>query len=152
VKNGRAESPQLFCESKKRSCGERCFGWVALWATSVWMPCQRVHCRFSVEIRGGESSETSACLRWQAGEASNFSTVIGNEPAGKLRFNLLHRPASGLEAGSGRRSKKSVSLYIGDGGCTFLGDLACFVGFWREKSEHLGLGEVAQIMKIYRHG
>src|SRR5450432_1374078 len=47
--------------------------------------------------------------------------------------------------------KKSVSLYIGDGGCTFLSHLACFIAFWREKSEHLRLGEVAQLMKIYRH-
>jgi len=41
-----------------------------------------------VEIGERESERTSACLCWQAGEATDFSTVIGNEPAGKVTLGL----------------------------------------------------------------
>ena len=68
----------------------------------------------------------------QAGEATDFSTVIGNEPAGKVLSNFAARPHPDKKRVLELETplKKSVSLYLGDGGCTFLGDLACFKGFW----------------------
>ena len=96
---GARNLPGWFVIQRNDCCGERCFEEVTLSVALDWMPCQRVHCRFSVEIGERESEWTSACLAWQAGEASDFSTVIGNEPAGKMRFNLLQRARIRMRSG-----------------------------------------------------